>query len=349
MSEDPNKENSVGVFSLFYLIIFSILFLSCKDQMTNPINNIKTKWYGQLSIDVVHSVIKPDGTVWSWGFNGAGTLGNGTTINSNVPVQALKLNDIISMDQFIGAAVAVDKVGNVWFWGNIETYLGPPDIDTNVTIPIKITQLNGIKTITMYDIFIFLLKDDATVWQIKMDWYTPTIAQEPIRLNIPNIVFIWKNIALSDEGKIYDLLSENYVQDSLSDIVSVSGIPNRHVLALKEDGTVLAWGSNNLGQLGNGTYDDSDVPIKVKEINDITSVSSIYDFNLALKKDGTVWFWGFEGQHGDTLISRNIPIKIEGLTDVVLIHSGYENLIMKNDGTYWIFNSLNKIPIQIMF
>jgi alpha-tubulin suppressor-like RCC1 family protein len=64
-----------------------------------------------------------------------------------------------------------------------------------------------------------------------------------------------------------------------------------HGLALKNDGTVRAWGYNYYGELGNGnTGTDSDVPVRVK-IDNVKAISAGCLHNLALKENGTVWAW----------------------------------------------------------
>lgn len=327
-----------------------VIQLACEDSVTGLNNDPVEKWNGQLSEEFVHSILKSDGTVWSWGFNYSGTLGNGTTESSDYPVMAQGLNNVISFDQSFGAEVAVDKDGNIWFWGNLWIYSGPPNIDTNVVIPTKLAQLTGVRAITMYGVFIFLLRDDNTVWYIQLDWYTPTIAEGPTLMeNNTNIASIWKYIAVTSDGLVLNLFSPNYLQDTLTNIVAVSGNPSRHVVVLKKDGTVWAWGKNNFGQLGNGTLENSEVPTQVLNLTDIISISANFDYNLAIRKDGTVWFWGFEGWEGDSLLAQNVPIKIEQISDAVLICSGYNNLIMTKDNSYWIFNVEDKTPRSVLF
>jgi hypothetical protein len=330
--------------------VMLVMLFACEENVTGYKDNPVKKWYGQVSVDGVKSILKSDGTVWSWGFNMSGTLGNGTTENSDFPVKALNLNNVISFDQSFGAEVAVDNEGNIWFWGNLWIYLGPPGVDTSVVVPFKIAQLSGARAISIYGIFIYLLRNDNTVWHIKMDWYTPQIIEGPILIDeTVNVESIRKMLAVTSEGKIYHLPTKSHLQNNLTNIVAISGQLSRHVLALKMDGTVWAWGNNDLGQLGNGTYENSDFPTQVLNLNDITAVSANSVYNLALKKDGTVWFWGFEGREDSTLISRNVPIQIEGIADAVLICSGYENLAMSKNGTYWIFNVKDKIPRVVLF
>jgi alpha-tubulin suppressor-like RCC1 family protein len=62
-----------------------------------------------------------------------------------------------------------------------------------------------------------------------------------------------------------------------------------HSLALKNDGTVWAWGYNYYGELGNGTTNNSNVPVQVSGLTGITAIAGSIHHSLALKNDGTVW------------------------------------------------------------
>lgn len=81
----------------------------------------------------------------------------------------------------------------------------------------------------------------------------------------------------------------------------------RHSLAIKSDGTVVAWGANDHGQLGDGTTRDSSVPVPVRapdgrdgRLGDVVALSANTDFSMALRRDGTVVTWGVgaSGQRG---------------------------------------------------
>ncbi|HSN50195.1 MAG TPA: hypothetical protein VLR52_03110, partial [Bacteroidales bacterium] len=63
-------------------------------------------------------------------------------------------------------------------------------------------------------------------------------------------------------------------------------------LAVCDDNTVRAWGSNAFGQLGNGSTTDSNIPVSVSALTGIISVSCGDRHSLALKDDGTIWAWG---------------------------------------------------------
>ncbi|MCS7180153.1 MAG: carboxypeptidase regulatory-like domain-containing protein, partial [bacterium] len=83
----------------------------------------------------------------------------------------------------------------------------------------------------------------------------------------------------------------------LSNIKYVSAGGN-FTVAVSEDGYVYAWGNNDYGQLGDGTFNTSYVPVKVKGVGGIGYLSGIkmvsagYTHVIALKEDGTVYVWG---------------------------------------------------------
>ena len=123
-------------------------------------------------------------------------------------------------------------------------------------------------------------------------------------------------------------------------------------IILKEDSTVWAWGRNFSGTLGNGTFEDSDIPVQVKNLQNITAISANGARCLALKNDGTVWFWGLIELDLDNNIEikHNIPLKIESLDNVALIFAAaaIESIIKKDDNTYWTFDFKDCIPKEVL-
>jgi hypothetical protein len=130
-----------------------------------------------------------------------------------------------------------------------------------------------------------------------------------------------------------------------AELKAIAGGAN-HSLALKNDGTVLAWGLNQDGQLGDGTNTDSSTPVEVKDPNDpsgyLSGVSAIAAggaHSLVLKSDGSVWAWGnnLTGQLGNgTSANSPAPVRVGDLSGVEAIAAGSShNLALKNDGTIW--------------
>jgi len=99
-----------------------------------------------------------------------------------------------------------------------------------------------------------------------------------------------------------------------------------HTCAVLNDGTVKCWGLNTSGQLGNGTNDNSTIPVTVLGISNATNVSAGGSHTCAVLSDGSGKCWGENGngQLGDgTEISSSVPVSINGLTDVKSISLGY--------------------------
>lgn len=130
---------------------------------------------------------------------------------------------------------------------------------------------------------------------------------------------------------------------SVSSTAAISAGGN-HSLALQRDGSVLAWGYNASGQLGNGTRADGPIPVRVGSLTGVVAVSAGYAHSLALKGDGTVWAWGSnsEGQLGDgTAVTRStVPVQVAGLSGVIAIAGGgYYSMALKGDGTVWTWGN----------
>jgi len=127
---------------------------------------------------------------------------------------------------------------------------------------------------------------------------------------------------------------------NLAKVVAVAAGPN-HSVALKDDGTVWAWGYNYHGQLGDGTTTDRTTPVQVSSLAGVTAIAtggSVYgSHTLAMTSDGTVWAWGYNyyGQLGDgTTTNRTTPVQVSGLMDVTRIAAGgYHNLALMSDTT----------------
>lgn len=146
---------------------------------------------------------------------------------------------------------------------------------------------------------------------------------------------------------------------TLTNITAVSG-GQSHTLALRNDGTVWAWGSNSNGQLGDGTTTSRLSPVQVVGpggsgfLTGIVAVAAPAGggYSLALGSDGTVWSWGYNanGQLGDgTTTFRHTPVHVVGpggtgiLTNVVAIAAGANaGYAVKGDGTVWSWGYNNE-------
>jgi len=149
----------------------------------------------------------------------------------------------------------------------------------------------------------------------------------------------------------YDAYSHTPVQvQNLANVIAVDASWNNSA-ALRSDGTVWTWGSNSTGQLGIGTQGwdaNSNIPVQVHGLTNITAISISGSHMLALRNDGTVWAWGanYNGEIGDgtsiewcditseALHYRTTPVQVPGLSNVAHISAGAgTSVAVLSDGT----------------
>ena len=112
-----------------------------------------------------HSLaLKSDGTVWAWGRNEDGQLGDGTTTSRLTPVQVAGLSDVIAIAAGNRHSLALKNNGTVWAWGyNGYGQLGDGTTENQLT-PIQVPGLSGVVSITAGIFHSLALKSDGTVW-----------------------------------------------------------------------------------------------------------------------------------------------------------------------------------------
>ncbi|HEX9061072.1 MAG TPA: alpha/beta fold hydrolase, partial [Clostridia bacterium] len=255
-----------------------------------------------------------DGSVWTWGLNTFGELGDGTTANRNYPAKVASINDVRDVSCGFGFTAALKKDGTVRVWGrNYEGELGNGTAAKSAT-PVQPIGLTDVSALSCGLCHITALKNDGTVWAWGLDIYGQLGDRTISTSNIPAQI------------------------NSISNIKAISS-GFYHNVALKEDGTVWTWGRNISGQLGDGTTTDRRVPQQVQGLTNVVAVAAGGSHTAVLKADGTVWTWGYNsyGQLGDgTNNDRNLPVQVPGLTGVKALACGrYETIAIKADGTVW--------------
>jgi hypothetical protein len=268
-----------------------------------------------------HSLaLKSDGTVWAWGANDYGELGNGTFAQSNTPVQVLGPGGVGFLTGVTAIAgggfhsLALKSDGTVWAWGDdfygqLGNGTNRTDLPYGIATPVQVLGSGGVGYITGVTAIAggffhsLALKSDGTVgaWgadfagQLGNGTYTTT---PPYGIATPVQV-------LGSGGVGY-----------ITGVTAIAG-GFYHNLALKNDGTVWTWGLNGNGQLGN-TFPNSNTPVQVVDpggvgyLTGVTAIAGGGFHSLALKSEGTVRAWGhdFAGQLGNGTYTTTPPYGI---------------------------------------
>lgn len=259
----------------------------------------------RVSAGEAHSVaLEGGGTMWGWGDNTYGQLGDGTTTSSTAPVTVTALSSVTSISAGGYHTLALDQDGRVWGWGNNAFGQIGDGTLINSSVPVLVPGLSGVRAISAGFSHSLALAGDGTVWA-------------------------WGDNAAGQLGDGTLIGASTPVQVSgLTGAVAI-GAGETHSVAILGDGTVRAWGSNASGQLGNGTFVDSPLPVTVSNLGDVVGGAVGSNHNVAVRTDGTVWAWGnnASGQLGDgTTASSNVPVRIplvlgDGIPDVFTFQS----------------------------
>jgi alpha-tubulin suppressor-like RCC1 family protein len=293
-------------------------------------------------------VLKTGGTVWGWGINTLGQLGNGTTTASMTSaVQVLGpggvgfLTGIIKIVSSANHVVALKNDGTVWCWGD-NTY---GQCGTGVATPMETTPvqvvgpggvgfLAGIVDIAAGSTHSVAARNDLSVWC----WGRNNRGQ------LGDNTLIAKSVPTQVLGPLGI--------GTLGNIIKVAA-GAEHTIALDNITQVWCWGYNNRGQCGDNTIvTPRQVPVQVTGplgvgfINNVTTISGGYAHTAASKIDGTVWCWGYNNsqQCGDNVAGtpKPAPVQVVGpggvgvFTDATMVLAGiYQTLALKNDNTVW--------------
>lgn len=229
----------------------------------------------QAAMGEYHTLfLHSDGSVYAIGFNGAGQLGDGTTTSRTTPVQVFGIgagSGVIAIAATGNNSYALKADGTVLAWG-YNTYGGVGDNTTeNRLTPVTVSGFDpgsGIVTITANYGLAFAIKDDGTVY----GWGDNESAGPDTPFQIPafgagsGIISIKYGMALKNDGTVYTWNQwslNSAVPTAHPDLQAGSGVIQSEqgegnsgrsfFLALKSDGTILSYGDNYCGQLGNGT------------------------------------------------------------------------------------------------
>ena len=283
------------------------------------------------------------GGVLAWGWDHFGQLGDGppkTEQTTAVPVKGLEGDTPIVAVSTAGGnhSLLLRGDGSVLAWGSdLGGELGDGSANTDQLQPVAVSGLgpgSGVVAVSAGSYHSLALRTDGSV----VAWGENGSGQLGGGATSPQ-----ESAPVEVKGL-----------GAGSGVVAVSAGGN-HSLALRADGTVLAWGSETYGQLGNGAinggiYADQPTPIPVLGLgagSGVIAIDAGYDHNLALRADGSILSWGDDqfGQLGDgeTREGKPGPVAVSDLesgSGVVAVSAGLtHSLALRSDGSVLAWGS----------
>lgn len=239
------------------------------------------------------AVIKTDGTLWTWGNNNEGQLGNGIIGRKSngewypgKPVEPVEtvfkvMDNVVAVACGDSHTAAIKSDGTLWVWGyNGRGTVGDGTTDTRSS-PVKV--LDSVVAVACGDNHTAAIRKDGTLWMWGSNW------SGQLGKSIGN--------SSTPAGDIYQTTPVQVM-----DHVAAVSCGDNHTAAIKTDGSLWMWGWNSDGQIGNGVRGSQEkclTPVKVLE--GVTAVSCGQSHTAAVCSDGTLWAWGDnnDGQLGN--------------------------------------------------
>lgn len=228
------------------------------------------------------------GTVYCWGRNDAGQLGDGTTTDRAMPAPVASLTNVVQVVAGARHACARDNLGNVYCWG-ARGLVGDGTTDVDRTTPVmaavhSYALVAGSRHTCTTD------RSTGTIlcWGAndhgQLGNGTTTNSPSPTRLEFANSIYL----AAGDA----------------------------HTCSLASDSTLRCWGYNAAGNLGDGTTEERHLPVAVIGLQRVRKFSAGGSHTCAVVYGSEVYCWG-ENQHGElhdgTTIDRATPVRATGI------------------------------------
>lgn len=272
-------------------------------------------------------VIKPDGTLWGWGENAYGQLGDGTTHKRGTPVRIGAAADWQQLTTAGAVTYALRQDGSLWGWGYHRDGPRTAGADTLYLTPRQLagTKWRGISTAGRYTLAV---RWDGTLWgwghneDAQLGDSSFTYSAEPRQIGTSHA---WRSVYAT----------------------------SAHSFALRRDGSLWAWGENTHGALGNGRYTTfssagygstayglattQKMPVQIGHAR-WRSMSSGPEHTLAIQWDHTLWQWGipyFYQNGGLASATSSSPYRLQAHAWRAVATGPTHTLAIRWDGTLW--------------
>lgn len=292
------------------------------DTNCNCFESLTSNDWKQLSAGKYFGLaIKDDGTLWGWGKDDYGQMGDGSGTVSihHYPTRIGSDSDWASISTGLYTAAAIKTDGTLWMWGRGSYGVNGDSSFADRDTPTQIDEGTTWESVSIAGYTVLAIKTDGTLW-------------------------VWGGNGFGQYGDGTTSTSGNATPTQVGTGTNWAQVSSggTTIVAIKDDGTLWAWGYNNYGQIGDGTTTDRHTPTQESgEDTDWAKVKACDYFTLALKTDGTLWGWGSNGsgQLADdpsAFTSDPDPFEISADTDwAELACTKQTSFAIKNNGTLW--------------
>lgn len=229
----------------------------------------------KLAVGAFHSLgIRDDGSLWAWGRNDKGQLGDNSTINRSTPVPIGSVKTWVAVAVGDGFSLALRSDNTLWAWGD-RTYGQVGDGIFSGTPVLQPKQIGGNEWVVVKagPLHALALKTDGSLWGWGYNGFGNLGTGDNSNVAAPTPAYCPPNMVCKDW-------------------VSLAA-GTGHTLAGKADGSLWTWGWNDFGTLGNGNTISSSRPEKeVRAKPDWTMIDAGHEHSIALDAYGKVWTWG---------------------------------------------------------
>jgi alpha-tubulin suppressor-like RCC1 family protein len=247
-----------------------------------------------------------------WGFNRGGQLGDESNVPSDVPVPVKGLSGVVSVSGGGDNNMALLNDGTVMGFGVNGVGELCDGTHTKADVPVPVDGVSEAAAVAVGGYDTLILLRDGTIMACGGNHYG--------------------QLGNGTMGNDFNVARPVL---GLSGVTAIAAQGDTS-LALLANGTVMAWGKNDAGQLGDGNQTASDVPVPVSALHNVLAIAAGRKYSLALLSNGTVMSWGANelGQLGNgTTTSSDTPVPVRGLTEVAAISAGTSSLALLKNGT----------------
>jgi alpha-tubulin suppressor-like RCC1 family protein len=315
---------------------------------------------------------KTDGTLWAWGQNLYGQLGQGNTTNYSSPLQIGTLTSWSRLACGYASLLAIQSPGSLYAVGLNSNGQFGNNKTLSTSSPVQVLYYTAFTQVSCgYNYYSLGIQSPGTLWswgsnsfgQLGVNTSGTNNTSSPVQIPYP--IPLWANIngggsglAIATDGTLWgagannsNVLGPGYysiytsptqIYSSYTSWTQVSGAA-QYALGIQSPGTLWAWGSNVFGNLGLGDLTQRSSLVQVGALTNWTAVSTGYYHVLAIQSPGTLWAWGTNtaGQFGNNSTGdSSSPIQIGTISYWTQVCAGVNNSIgIQSNGTLWAWGS----------